>query len=70
MGILFGRGQNENSKILVNRNILLRVKSILPDLIYDENPYLVITDEGKLVWVIDGYTLSDKYPYSKSTTIM
>lgn len=69
MGILFGSGQNENSKILVNRNILLRVKSILPDLIYDENPYLVVTDEGKLVWVIDGYTVSDKYPYSNSTTI-
>ena len=69
MGILFGTGLNSDSKILVNRNILERVKTILPDLIYDENPYLVVTDEGRLVWVVDGYTISDKYPYSNSTTI-
>lgn len=69
MGILFGNGVNEESKILVNRNILERVKVILPELIYDENPYLVISKEGRLVWVIDGYTVTDKYPYSNSTTI-
>lgn len=69
MGILFTNGYTDNSKILVNRNILNRVKSILPEIIYDENPYLVISDEGRLVWVIDGYTVTDKYPYSNSTTI-
>lgn len=69
MGILFGSGANNDSKILVNRNVLERVKTVLPELIYDENPYLVITDEGRLVWVVDGYTVSDKYPYSNSTAI-
>ena len=69
MGILFNSGYNEDSKILFNRNILDRVKSILPEIIYDENPYLVISDEGRLVWVIDGYTVTDRYPYSNSTTI-
>ena len=69
MGILFANGYTDESKILVNRNILDRVKSILPEIIYDENPYLVISDEGRLVWVIDGYTVTDKYPYSNSTTI-
>lgn len=60
---------NDNSKIITNRNILERVKTLLPNIIYDENPYMVITDDGKLVWVIDGYTVSDKYPYSQKTTI-
>jgi len=62
--IYFGLESNE-----ANRNILNIVKNILPDIIYDENPYLVITDEGRLVWIIDGYTVTDKYPYSNSTTI-
>ena len=69
MGILFANGYNDESKILFNRNILDRVKKILPEIIYDENPYLVISDEGRLVWVIDGYTVTDRYPYSNSTTI-
>ena len=41
----------------------------MPYLIYDDNPYLVITDEGKLVWVIDAYTTSNYYPYSQKTSI-
>ena len=41
----------------------------MPYLIYDSEPYLVITDEGKMVWVIDAYTVTNKYPYSQMTTI-
>ena len=41
----------------------------MPYLLYDENPYLVITDEGKLVWVLDAYTTSNYYPYSQKSTI-
>lgn len=59
----------ENSKIINYRNIIERAKKILPDILYEEEPYLVINDEGKLIWVIDGYTRSNSYPYSQSTTI-
>ena len=59
----------ENTKIIPNRNILERAKTILPNVIYDEDPYLVITDEGRLVWVLDAYTTSSAYPYSQVTTI-
>lgn len=62
-------GYNDNSKIITTRNVIERAKSILPDILYDENPYLVITDAGSLVWVIDGYTRTDAYPYSQKTTI-
>lgn len=58
-----------NSKILTNRNIIERAKKIMPYLMYDENPYLVITDDGKLVWVLDAYTTASTYPYSQKTTI-
>lgn len=60
---------NENSKIITTRNVLERAKILLPNVIYDENPYMVVTDEGKMIWVIDAYTVSDKYPYSQKTTI-
>ena len=41
----------------------------MPYLKYDEEPYMVVTDEGKLVWVLDAYTTSNDYPYSQETII-
>lgn len=67
--LLFSSDITEETKIINNRNIIERAKKILPDVLYDENPYLVITDEGRLVWVLDGYTRSNAYPYSQTTTI-
>ena len=60
---------NSNSKILTNRNIVERAKKVMPYLTYDSSPYLVVTNEGKLVWVIDAYTTSEYYPYSQKQTI-
>lgn len=60
----------EDTKIITKRNILDRVKTVLPDITYDENPYLVINDSGRLVWVIDGYTTSNQYPYSQMTVLV
>ena len=65
---IFGEAE-ENSKIINYRNVIERAKKILPDVLYEEEPYLVINDEGKLIWVIDGYTRSNVYPYSQRTTI-
>lgn len=59
----------KNSKILTNRNIIERAKKIMPYLTYDENPYLVVNSEGKMIWVLDAYTTSNEYPYSQRTTI-
>ena len=70
LNLAFSRVINENTKIVFNRNILSRAKTILPDVIYDENPYLVLTDAGRLVWVIDGYTRSNSYPYSQLSNIV
>lgn len=52
------------SKILIHRNIQTRAEKIAPFLTYDDDPYLVI-NEGKLYWIIDAYTMSNKYPYSE-----
>lgn len=67
--MLFSRNINSNSKLLLNRNIIQRAKKIAPFLEYDENPYIVINSEGKLIWVIDAYTTSSSYPYSQSVEL-
>ena len=67
--LAFSGNVSSNSKILINRNIIERAKTLMPYITYDENPYLVVTDSGELVWVIDGYTTSDYYPYSQRTVI-
>ena len=51
------------SRILFNRNIRDRVRTIAPFLTFDRDPYLVLAD-GRLVWLYDAYTTSDRYPYS------
>ena len=55
---------NINSKILINRNIMERAKTIAPFLTYDKDPYIVIQG-GKLYWILDAYTTSNKYPFSE-----
>ncbi len=60
---------DEGSKIITTRNVLERAKLLLPYIEYDEEPYLVLDNNGNLIWVIDGYTTSCNYPYSQITTI-
>ena len=67
--LAFSSNVTDESKILTNRNIIQRAKVLMPYLIYDDNPYLVINDEGRLIWVLDAYTVSDQYPYSQKTTV-
>lgn len=69
MKIAFNTNINENSKVITTRNIIDRAKAIMPYLMYDAEPYMVITDEGKQVWVLDAYTISDSYPYSQESMV-
>ena len=56
---------SQASKILYDRNIRRRVQKIAPFLRYDGDPYIVIY-KGRLVWMIDAYTITHRYPYSVS----
>jgi len=55
-----------DSKVLMERNIVDRVTKIAPFLYPDSDPYLIITDSGRLVWMIDMYTITNNYPYSEA----
>lgn len=67
--LAFSPETTKNSSIVTSRNIIKRAKMLMPYLIYDNNPYMVITDEGELVWVLDAYTVSNEYPYSQKINI-
>ena len=63
--ILLSSDITAESRILYNRNINVRVKTIAPFLRFDGDPYMVVDDKGRLKWIIDAYTYSDRLPYSK-----
>lgn len=64
--LLISGNINSDSRIVLNRNINERIKKIAPFISYDSDPYLVINqDDGKLYWIIEGYTMSTRYPYSQ-----
>lgn len=69
LNLAFSNEITDDSKILINRDVITRAKKALPYLVYDENPYTVVTEEGRIVWVIDAYTISNQYPYSQYTSI-
>ncbi len=69
LNLAFSNEITSDSKILLNRNVIERAKKAIPYLIYDSNPYTVITEDGRIVWVLDAYTVSSNYPYSQYTTI-
>ncbi len=67
--IAFSGSVTSESKVLINRNIIKRAKLALPDVMYDNNPYTVVDENGDIYWVIDAYTISSSYPYSTYTEI-
>jgi uncharacterized protein len=65
INILLTGSFTQDSRIMLHRNVIDRTREIAPFLVYDDDPYLVISDDGKLYWIQDAYTTSDRFPYSK-----
>jgi uncharacterized membrane protein (UPF0182 family) len=55
---------NSESRLLMRRNVRDRVSALAPFLTYDQDPYIVIGEDGRLYWIMDAFTTSDGYPYS------
>ncbi|MBU3643023.1 MAG: UPF0182 family protein [Candidatus Nanopelagicaceae bacterium] len=66
--ILLSNLINSESKILFNRNPRDRVSKVAPWLTLDGDPYPAVVD-GKIKWIIDGYTTTAGYPYAQKTTL-
>lgn len=53
------------SRVLMYRNIKDRINRIAPFFTYDTDPYIMVNDDGRLIWIVDGYTTADTFPYSR-----
>ncbi|HLG15948.1 MAG TPA: UPF0182 family protein [Blastocatellia bacterium] len=67
--LLFSGYITSESRVLIRRNVRERAALIAPFLIFEDDPYIVISREGRLLWVIDAFTYSDRYPYSTSDVV-
>jgi uncharacterized membrane protein (UPF0182 family) len=63
--ILLTNALTPESRMMIHRKVTERVAELAPFLSWDEDPYLVNTPEGRLVWIVDGYTTSESHPYSR-----
>jgi uncharacterized membrane protein (UPF0182 family) len=63
--ILLSNDLTPESRIMMYRVVGQRVRQVAPFFRFDRDPYLVITEAGRLVWMLDGYTTTDRYPYSE-----
>jgi uncharacterized protein len=61
----FSDDVNSESRLLMRRNVQARVSALAPFLTYDSDPYIVVGDDGKLSWIMDAFTTSESYPYSR-----
>jgi uncharacterized membrane protein (UPF0182 family) len=64
--ILLSGSLTGDSQVLLYRNVVERIKKVAPFLRLDDDPYLVIAD-GKLYWIVDAYTESDRFPHATRT---
>jgi uncharacterized membrane protein (UPF0182 family) len=61
----FSDDVNAESRLLMRRNIRDRVTALAPFLTFDEDPYVIVGDDGRLAWMMDGYTTSESFPYAR-----
>jgi hypothetical protein len=64
LNLLLSNDLTPESRVMIYRDIGARVQEGAPFLKFDRDPYLVIAADGRLVWMIDGYTTSERYPYA------
>ena len=64
LNVLLSNDLSPESRVMIYRDIGRRVQEAAPFLRFDRDPYLVIGADGRLVWMIDGYTTSVRYPYA------
>ena len=67
INILLSGYIDPSSRVMIYRRVLDRVGRLTPFLAFDSHPYPVISSDGDIFWMIDGYTTSDQYPYSDPT---
>ncbi len=63
--VLLSQDITSDSRVLLYRNVRTRAAKALPFLRWDADPFIVLTDDGRLKWMLDAYTVTGRYPYSQ-----
>jgi hypothetical protein len=58
-----------DTRMIIRRKISERLTELAPFMGWDEDPYMVLTDEGRLVWIVDGYLTSESHPYARDVAM-
>src|SRR5947208_647457 len=61
----FSDDVSADSRLMMRRMVRERVESIAPFLIFDPDPYIVVGEDGRLSWIMDGFTSSSTFPYAR-----
>ncbi len=67
--IMLTNSLTPESRMMIRRRIPERLSTLAEFIRWDADPYLVITETGRLVWIVDGYTTSDAHPYSRDMSV-
>ena len=67
--IIFTGYLTSQSRMMIHRTVQDRLQHVADFLLWDQDPYLVIADDGRLVWMADGYTTSNSHPYSATLPV-
>jgi uncharacterized membrane protein (UPF0182 family) len=65
----FSDDVTSESRLLINRRITDIVNGVAPFLIYDDDPYIVVSNDGRLFWMLDAFTESAHFPYSSHHSV-
>jgi uncharacterized protein len=65
INMLLNQDITSDSQLLWRRNIVQRAQEVAPFLRFDQDPYIVISEDGGLYWIHDAYTVSNRFPYSE-----
>jgi hypothetical protein len=69
LNVLLSDDIDDETQVMLHRQIQGRIRQITPFLLLDEDPYLVVTEDGRLVWIQDAYTISGRFPYSQPAAL-
>ena len=64
--LLLSDNIDDDTRVLMHRQVQDRIRKIAPFLVLDDDPYLIVAD-GQLIWMVDAYTISSNFPYSTPT---
>jgi uncharacterized membrane protein (UPF0182 family) len=67
--ILLTAQLNPGSRMMIHRTIRDRLATLAGFMEWDSDPYLVLSDQGRLVWIVDGYLVSSAHPYSRPVQV-